>query len=207
MPQFHTKIMIVPVILESDKLHSHKERQYAGTIAADFYPRLIKQLLNIFNTLVTTINVYDSLMLDKGSTANSRLFNNSKNQWNSESILGWISSKTLSNNDTKILAICDFDAYSNGLNFIFGEAQIGGRVGAIYLSRLRQEFYGLVSDVDLLQQRITKEAVHELGHLFRLFHCERRNCVMHFSNSLHDTDFKDYYFCDRCIALLFNMYQ
>src|SRR5512145_1299925 len=125
MPQFHTKIMIVPVILESDKLHSHKERQPAGT-ASDFYPILIKQLLNIFSTIVTTIKVYDSLILDKGAKANSRLFNNIKNQWNSESILGWVSRKTLSNNDTKILAICDFDAYSNGLNFVYGEAQIGG---------------------------------------------------------------------------------
>ena len=192
--------MIVPVVLESDKLRSHKEWQYAGTIATDFYPRLIKQLLNIFNTIVTTINVYDSLML--GSTANSHLFNNSKNQWNSENILEWISRKALPNSDTKILAICDFDAYSNGLNFVFGEAQMGGRVGAIYLSRLRQEFYGHIPDSDLFQQRIIKETVHELGHLFRLSHCERRNCVMHFSNSLKDTDFKDCNFCDRCTALL-----
>ncbi|MGA9153980.1 MAG: hypothetical protein WBZ36_25655, partial [Candidatus Nitrosopolaris sp.] len=41
------------------------------------------------------------------------------------------------------LAICDFDAYSSGLNFVFGQAQIDGRVSAIYLTRLRQEFYGL----------------------------------------------------------------
>jgi predicted Zn-dependent protease len=69
-------------------------------------------------------------MLDIGSTANSHLFNNSKNQWNSESILEWISKKTLSNHDAKILAICDFDAYSNGLNFVFGEAQMGGKSGS-----------------------------------------------------------------------------
>jgi archaemetzincin len=81
-----------------------------------------------------------------------------------------------------------------------------GRVGAIYLSRLRQEFYGHISNICLFQQRIIKETVHELGHLFRLSHCEKRNCVMHFSNSLKDTDFKDYNFCDRCIAMLFNMH-
>ena len=143
-------------------------------------------------------------MLDRGSTL---LFSKSRNQWNSRYILEWISRKALSNSDTKILAVCDFDAYSNGLNFVFGEAQIGGRIAAIYLPRLRQEFYGHISDLGLFQQRITKETVHELGHLFRLSHCKRRNCVMHFSNSLKDTDFKGYNFCDRCTAILFSKYQ
>jgi len=97
--------------------------------------------------------------------------------------------------------------FDNSTEVVFGEAQMGGRVGAIYLSRLRQEFYGHISDSDLFQQRITKETTHELGHLFSLSHCERRNCVMHFSNSLKDTDFKDYNFCDQCTAILFNIYQ
>ena len=39
----------------------------------------------------------------------------------------------------------------------------------------------------LFQQRIPKEVVHELGHLFKLSHCDKRYCVMHFSNSLKDT--------------------
>jgi archaemetzincin len=201
------KILIIPVILESDRLYNYSERLSYTEILADFYPRLIKQLLNIFGRIVTTINLYDAIVLDRGSTVYSRLFNKSRNQWNSKYILEWISRKALPNSDTKILAICDFDAYSNGLNFVFGEAQMGGRIGAIYLPRLRQEFYGHISDSDLFQQRITKETVHELGHLSRISHCERRNCVMHFSNSLKDTDFKGYNFCDRCIATLFNMYQ
>ena len=198
------QILIIPVILESNKPRSVKEQlKYAEIPAADFYSRLIKQLLNIFR-IVTTINIYDTLVLDRGSTL---LFSKSRNQWNSRYILEWISRKALSNSDTKILAVCDFDAYSNGLNFVFGEAQIGGRIAAIYLPRLRQEFYGHISDLGLFQQRITKETVHELGHLFRLSHCKRRNCVMHFSNSLKDTDFKGYNFCDRCTAILFSKYQ
>jgi len=202
------KILIIPVIPESDRLYNQNEQvRYHRAIKVDFYPRLVKQLQNIFGRIITTINLYDALILYRDSTVNSHLFNKSRNQWNSENILEWISTKALPNNDTKILAICDFDAYSNGLNFVFGEAQTGGRVGAIYLSRLRQEFYGHISNSDLFQQRIIKETVHELGHLFRLSHCERRNCVMHFSNSLKDTDFKDYNFCDRCSAILSNMYQ
>jgi archaemetzincin len=200
-----SQILIIPVVLDSDQYNKNKGQSYSG-IPEDFYPTLIKQLQNIFGKIVITINLHDALILDRDSLVNSHLFDKNRNQWNSENILQWISRKALPDSDTKILAICDFDAYSNGLNFIFGEAQMIGRVGVIYLSRLRQEFYGQTSDVGLFQQRIIKETVHELGHLFRLSHCEKCRCVMHFSNSLKDTDFKDYNFCDRCIAMLFNMH-
>jgi transposase-like protein len=86
---------------------------------------------------------------------------------------------------------------------IYGKHTVYSDGGSWYPEpRLRQEFYGLVSDVDFFQQRIMKEAVHELGHVFRLSHCETRSCVMHFSNSLHNTDFKQHTFCKRCNASL-----
>jgi archaemetzincin len=204
MPQ----ILIIPVILEFYKLYNQNEQErYHSTMEADIYPGLINKLVDIFTGILTTINLCDTLILDHDSIVNSHLFDKSINRWNSDNILKWIFRRALPNSDTKILAICDFDAFSNSLNFVFGEAQMGGRVGAVYLPRLRQEFYGHIYDSDLFLQRITKETVHELGHLLRLTHCERRNCVMHFSNSLKDTDFKDYNFCDRCSSMLVNMYQ
>lgn len=98
----------------------------------------------------------------------------------------------------KILGICDFDAYAEDLNFVFGQAQHGGRVLAVYLPRLRQEFYGFKPDVSLFLQRAVKEAVHELGHSFGLGHCRLPSCVMYFSNSLRDTDKKGKEFCSVC---------
>jgi archaemetzincin len=71
-------------------------------------------------------------------------------------------------------------------------------MSAIYLPRLRQEFYGLKPDEPLFHQRIIKEAVHELGHAFGLEHCNNQMCVMHFSNSLPDIDIKQNSFCDIC---------
>ena len=100
--------------------------------------------------------------------------------------------------DEKVLGIVDVDLYAPGLNFIFGQADIISGVAIISLCRLRQEFYGSPSDEALFLDRAIKEAVHELGHTFGLEHCKNARCVMHFSNSLPDTDWKQAAFCSQC---------
>ena len=101
-------------------------------------------------------------------------------------------------NDSKLLALCNFDAYSKGLNFVFGQVHRDGKVAAIYLPRLRQEFYGRERNEPLFLERVVKEMVHELGHAFGLDHCPNYRCVMHFSNSISDTDAKAKDFCQDC---------
>ncbi len=96
------------------------------------------------------------------------------------------------------LGIVDVDLYTPGLNFVFGQAAMGGPAAVIALPRLRQGFYGRPEDKALFHQRALKEAVHELGHTYGLGHCPDPTCVMHFSNSLPDTDRKGDSFCQRC---------
>ena len=98
----------------------------------------------------------------------------------------------------RVLGITGVDLYVPELNFVFGQAQFPGRVAVISLCRLRPQFYGLEPDQALLQERALKEAVHELGHTFGLSHCPQPGCVMHFSNSLLDTDRKGSDFCPTC---------
>lgn len=98
----------------------------------------------------------------------------------------------------KVLGIVDVDLYTPELNFIFGQADIDRGLSVISLKRLRQEYYGLPPDKVLFAQRAIKEAVHELGHVYGLKHCPDKFCVMHFSNSLTDTDRKRDKFCPRC---------
>ncbi|MGA2368552.1 MAG: archaemetzincin family Zn-dependent metalloprotease [Dehalococcoidia bacterium] len=97
-----------------------------------------------------------------------------------------------------VLGVTDVNLYTRGLNFVFGQASEEGGVAVISLNLLRQENYGLPADPQLLAERSLKEAIHELGHTFGMGHCRDGNCIMHFSNSLIDTDIKKPFFCGRC---------
>ncbi|OGP52949.1 MAG: hypothetical protein A2Y65_05225 [Deltaproteobacteria bacterium RBG_13_52_11] len=98
----------------------------------------------------------------------------------------------------RILGIVDRDLFVPRLNFVFGVADPVGHRALIALPRLQQGFYNLPPDPSLFLLRTVKEAVHELGHTGGLEHCPDPRCVMYFSNSLADTDQKDYQFCPRC---------
>jgi archaemetzincin len=83
--------------------------------------------------------------------------------------LHWILEKIKPTKEMKILVICDRDAYSGELNFIFREAHLEGGIVAIYLPRLRPKVYNPKHDVLMFNDRIAKEAIHELGHLLVCF--------------------------------------
>jgi len=98
----------------------------------------------------------------------------------------------------QVVALVDGDCYTPGLNFIFGQAAKGGRVALVALPRLRPSFYGEPEDAEPFRQRVLKEIVHELGHTWNLAHCSDMRCVMHFSNTLADTDAKGVELCVHC---------
>ncbi len=125
-------------------------------------------------------------------------FDPNRNQYHATKILERL--KKTKKNEERILGIVDIDLYVPELNFIFGEADIGGIVCIISLVRLRQEYYGLPKNEKLFLERTLKEAVHEIGHIYRLGHCKDQKCIMHFSNSIQDTDRKGPHFCHKCLA-------
>jgi len=96
------------------------------------------------------------------------------------------------------LGITDKDLFVPRLNFVFGEADPAAGVAVISTFRLRPEFYGQEPNLERLQARVLKEAVHELGHVFGLEHCDSRFCIMHFSNTIADSDLKGPGFCREC---------
>lgn len=103
----------------------------------------------------------------------------------------------------RVLAIAAVDLYIPILTFVFGEAQVGGPCALVSLHRLRQEFYGLPPDEEILQQRVLKEAVHEIGHTLNLTHCDDYRCAMAPSHAVEWIDLKESALCAGCQARVF----
>jgi len=102
----------------------------------------------------------------------------------------------------KLLAVTEKDLFIPVLTFVFGQAQLGGRVGVVSLARLRQEFYGLPPNREVFVQRAVKEALHETGHMFGLVHCPAQGCAMSLATGVRQIDGKQPGFCVACAARL-----
>ena len=102
--------------------------------------------------------------------------------------------------DWRLLAITDVDLYIPILKYVFGEAQVGGPCALISCHRLRQEFYGLDPDYDLLSERLLKECVHELGHTLGLHHCPDYRCAMASAHAVEWIDLREANLCESCLA-------
>jgi archaemetzincin len=102
----------------------------------------------------------------------------------------------------KLLAVTERDLFIPVLTFVFGQAQLGGRVGVVSLARLRQEFYNLPPHREVFLGRVMKEALHETGHMFGLVHCADRTCAMSLATSVRQIDLKQAAFCAACAARL-----
>lgn len=98
----------------------------------------------------------------------------------------------------RILGVTEGDLAIPTLTFVFGQAQLDGRVAVVSLARLRQEFYGLPADESLLRERLIKEVLHELGHTFGLTHCSESKCVMSLATGIGLVDSKEQRYCGRC---------
>jgi archaemetzincin len=124
-------------------------------------------------------------------------FDSSRNQYNSTSIL----TRLLENPPEgvfKILGVTHVDLFIPILTFVFGEAQLNGLAAVVSMHRMRNELYGLPRDEKVLQSRLIKEAIHELGHTFGLYHCRDDACVMHASTYTEEIDLKSDSFCASC---------
>jgi archaemetzincin len=102
----------------------------------------------------------------------------------------------------RLLAVTQADLFIPMLTFVYGQAQMPGRVAMISLARLRQEFYGLEPNSPLLLSRAMKESLHELGHTFGLVHCPDRSCAMALSTNIRQLDLKNGEYCGACSVLV-----
>lgn len=132
----------------------------------------------------------------------TRSFRSERNQYDADAFLKEMG--RMAEPRTKTVFIVREDMFSKPLNFVFGLA--GQDTCVVAAARLDPRFYGEVPDMKkagaLFKERILKEIIHELGHTFGLPHCDNKKCVMVFSNSVADVDYKGTDFCKGCSKLI-----
>ena len=91
-----------------------------------------------------------------------------------------------------ILGLTAADLRAGRRDFVFGEAALGGGWAVVSTARL-----GAAGE-PAMRERLAKEALHELGHLAGLRHCDRSLCLMHPAVDVADVDARRAVLCERC---------
>ena len=105
-------------------------------------------------------------------------------------------------NYEKIIAVLNQDLFIPIFTHVFGEARQGGKFGLVSLYRLAKNPDGSIPPKSLIHERTAKVALHELGHLLDLLHCEHKKCIMHFSGGIDEVDDMLMNLCEYCSIYL-----
>jgi archaemetzincin len=118
-------------------------------------------------------------------------------QFDAGTILKALESKSFEGIE-KIIAVMDVDLFLPVFTHVFGEARQRGRIALVSLSRLAEGTSENPQLSPITLERTAKVALHELGHLFGLTHCENDPCLMHFSGNLEELDLTPLHLCRYC---------
>lgn len=127
-------------------------------------------------------------------------YDNERRQYHSTKILEKLA-ETAPPQSVKVIAIATVDLFIPILTYVYGEAQLGGKAGIISIYRLRENPHSGAVRASL-KDRAAKEAIHELGHTFKLKHCPEHTCIMHYCRSIDDVDRKTAGFCRHCRIMM-----
>jgi archaemetzincin len=161
---------------------------------AAFAQELVEAVKSVYGV---EARIVEEIPLDKAS------FSESRKQYDAEKLLNYLTGCALSDWEkyedcSKLLGIVSKDMFVQGMNFVFGLAVLNGKTGLVSIARLDPRFYGKKEDEKKIGERAVKEVLHELGHLLGLSHCENKECVMSFSNSINEVDEKKPELCPEC---------
>ena len=129
-------------------------------------------------------------------------YDEQRGQYDSTRILLALKEASLPDEPAKLLAVVPHDLFIPILTFVFGEAELSGNLAVVSYYRLANERYGLPPDPSLLLERLLKESLHEIGHLYGLVHCFEPGCVMRASTTVEEIDVKSANYCHRCSAAI-----
>jgi archaemetzincin len=101
-----------------------------------------------------------------------------------------------------ILGITDVDLFAPDYEYVYGEAEMASGTATLSLFHLQSKRQKKQTNQYLLEKRVFREAVHELGHLYSLNHCSNPGCVMNTCPCVNDIDKAGQEFCEQCDGTL-----
>jgi len=162
-----------------------------GNLEADLTNRISREINRIFGYKTET----HSLLKDV-----EFVLDNDRLQYHSTPILEKLAQGSPSN-AIKVLAIVEVDLFIPILTHVYGEAQMGGKACVVSTHRLKEGLFP-AENPEGFRRRLVKEAIHELGHTFKLRHCKDPSCIMHYCRSVKDVDRKSNDLCRYCRIML-----
>ncbi len=133
-----------------------------------------------------------------GQQRPSFAFNKDRNQYHSAAVLRRLAQVRGDRSDVPVLGVTDVDLFVPDAPFVFGEADRDARAALVSLARLSTAPDGQPADPERLRRRVSVEAVHEVGHLLGLSHCQDVHCAMFLSHKASDSDRKGPGLCASC---------
>jgi archaemetzincin len=124
-------------------------------------------------------------------------FDKNRLQYDAAKLIHYLDGQKFTN-CLKIIGLVEGDLFLPIFTHVLGEAQQGGTHAVISPVRLQCRQNGLQLPDAEFYERIAKVALHELGHLFNLYHCADHRCLMHFSGSMEALDAIELNFCPYC---------
>lgn len=108
--------------------------------------------------------------------------------------------KIIPNDAAAMISLTTCDLYpKEQWSFVFGQADLRGRVGVWSLYRFGNLEKSTI-DYKLFLMRTLKIAMHETGHMFSMRHCTKYECLMNGTNHLGETDRRPVDVCPECLA-------
>ncbi len=129
-------------------------------------------------------------------------YNKSRQQYHSAAVLRRLEHLPGRPAGVPVLGVTDVDLFVPDAPFVFGEADRDAQSAVVSAFRLKHGGDGRPAAPERVKRRLQIEALHEIGHLLGLSHCNDFRCAMFLSHTAADTDRKGGGLCPLCRAAL-----
>jgi archaemetzincin len=138
----------------------------------------------------------------KGGPLPSSAYAPQRQQYDAAALLKHLDGQRAEATLKKTIAVTAVDIFVPIFSYVFGEARLGGASALVSIYHLSDDLGKNASKTTAaeLYLRAVKVALHELGHLFSMPHCEDHRCLMHYADSLEAIDGTPLQFCRYCRA-------